>query len=270
MKYRILNQLSTLCFTIRTYCTFGKPTNLQKANRRISKRIKKYNLHSAEILKDLTTTWNNGWYVTKGDDPRKNTCYREANCDASGDKNHTIIKIEPNIKTIENQGTRDNQEGGFLYSGVMKYSAQQFRDGIFAVEVNIEARENAKFAFWLKNFQTDVNEIDVVEVFNNKIFHWFGKKLMKAVFTLHTGTSYQSDHKQSANSIIIGEGYHLFELERLNGKLIWRVDGFRVKTEPDPNPAVAYGVILDYEASGIITGNTAVISKIKNLFVNTR
>lgn len=267
MANEIINQLRTFFFTQNTLRQPGKSVDIQKNIERIIGIAKSNNLYYRANRQNLTTSWKNGWYVTQGNDPRKNTSYEAANCDNSSDLKFTFLKLDslknPGEKVPANGGTGK----GFKYSGVMKYSPEMYGDGIFAVIVDVQAEKNAKFAFWLKNYQTDVNEIDVVEVFNLKIRNWFGNRLLKAVFTLHKGTHYATDHRQIPHSVWFGQGFHVFELERLNGKLTWRVDGFTVKAEDDSSPSLKYGVILDYETWSGDVAATPVISRVKEVLV---
>lgn len=270
MANEIINQLRTFLFTQRTLRQSGKTTDIQKNIERIIGVAKTNNMFFRANRQNLTNGWKNGWYVTQGDDPRKNTSYQAANCDNGSDLNFTFLRLgslDKSGEKIEENGTTGK---GFMYSGVMKYSPEMYGDGIFAVVVDVKPEKNAKFAFWLKNYETDVNEIDVAEVFNLKIRNWFGNRLMKAVFTLHKGKSYTSGHEQIPHSVWFGQGFHVFELERLAGKLTWRVDGFTVKTEIDPDKSVKYGVILDYEVWGSSVANPPVVSRIKEMLIYTK
>jgi hypothetical protein len=150
----------------------------------------------------------------------------------------------------------------------MKYSRESFREGIFGTTVMIDLEKNAKFAFWLKSYSEDINEIDVVEIFNTRIIKTFFGTWTKAVFTLHTGKNYETDHQYFPTSCWIPKGYISFSLEKINGMLVWRVNGLKVKVEKDPDIKVIYGVILDYEANGEVK-HTAT-TYIKDLFTYSK
>ncbi|MFP4471512.1 MAG: hypothetical protein ACLFPE_12550, partial [Bacteroidales bacterium] len=140
----------------------------------------------------------------------------------------------------------------FPYSGVMLYSSQCFRDGLFAVLVNIDMVENAKFAFWLKSYHHDVHEEDIVEVMNQSNFRFKGVDYQKMLFTHHGGTHYELDHHQRANGCVTRKGPHLLSIERENGWLDWRIDGILVKRMRDPHPEHHYGLIIDWEPCGVV------------------
>lgn len=167
--------------------------------------------------------WNNGWYVNGGgNDPRK--LYRFHN---------------GNIETRKGEMFLKSHASPFS-SGCMIYSKAQFLYGTFRMTYIIQQSPDEEFAFWLKSYKYDVNEIDIVENLAEN----------KYTFTGHTGTNYNCDHAFWPTTINYLFGTKVtVELEWTPKKLVWRMNGRIVKIQLHNIPDEPMGIIINFGKS---------------------
>lgn len=237
LTYRILNFFLIIKTQILVFFKIKRETNFKNEE----------GIISYDNLRG--TMFKNGWYVTetngewKGQDPSKK-CWFNPDC----------VKADGSLRLY----TDFNRIPYWTYSGVMKYSARSFRDGIFHIEVDTDFTKNAKFAFWLKNKEKDVKEIDIVEIFHEKFVKIFGFRYTPALLSLHWGSNYGYDHKFISKSIWIDEDSHTFTLTRVGYQLRWYVDGHLAMISNDPHKYDDMLAIIEYSNTKELNDDTAI------------
>jgi len=175
--------------------------------------------------KSFWKRWNNGWYVNNGNDDRKMYNFDKVNVVPTG--NGVLLYSRwANIK-----------------SGCMVYSKQEFTYGIFRFKLSLSSFNEEEFAFWLKSYKYDVNEIDNLEVFMD------GNTNHRLLFTNHTGTNYSTDHKffpDSINKRVELNNPLTFDLEWAENKIVWYVEGIPIKVWYGETPKTQLGIIINY------------------------
>ena len=190
--------------------------------------------------------WNNGWYVNGGgNDNRKNYNFDKSNVEPTGNQ--------------LNLYSRYFETG----SGCMIYSKKEFTYGIFRFKLTLSSFNEEEFAFWLKSYSTDINEIDNLEVFMD------GNTNHPLLFTAHSGTKYGSrfTHKFFPTTLRKRVRYSTpttFDLEWRENKIMWYVNGIPVKVWYGKTPEVPLGIIINYGKIHNYSATTlASISEIK-------
>ena len=179
--------------------------------------------------------WLNGWYVNGGgSDERNDYSYDAKNVHPENGK----LKLD--LVSQYPEGT-DPFAMTFPFSGVMFYSSEKFKFGRFRITVKVDDVKQTTFAAWLKDPEKDVNEIDIIELFNNK-------RKIKAEFSNHWGTSYTTDHHKSTTckKARLTKKLTTFELDWKPNKLTWYKDGVPVKILYNNIPQVEMVFIINF------------------------
>jgi len=156
--------------------------------------------------------WKNGWYVNNGgNDGRKLYSFNKKNVVVDHDKIILVSKLDASVPV------------GILYSGVMVYSKRTYNKGVFRIKIDMNNYvEGNEFAVWLKDYNDDVNEIDIIEIFDSK----------HLVFTAHCGSNYDFDHKIHATTVnydVFKKPHITIDLAWEDNKLVWMLNRKIVK-----------------------------------------
>ena len=90
----------------------------------------------------------------------------------------------------------------YLYSGSMARTSYLFDLSVpmvFNFDVKIPRAKNVKTALWFKSINSDIDEVDIFECFNHKVYPF---DLLKIIFTGHSGRDYDIDHQMHATSLL--------------------------------------------------------------------
>jgi beta-glucanase (GH16 family) len=179
--------------------------------------------------------WNNGWYVNNGgSDNRNRYSYDAKNVHPANGK------LQLDLAAQYPTGT-DPFAMTYPFSGVMFYSKEKFKFGRFRLKVKVDDVKQTTFAAWLKDPDKDVNETDIFELFNTR-------KKIKAEFTNHWGTNYETNHDKTTTSrkSKLTQKLTSFELDWQPDKLTWLMDGVPVKVVYNNIPQVEMILIINF------------------------
>jgi beta-glucanase (GH16 family) len=180
--------------------------------------------------------WNNGWYVGAGgaSDERNKYSYDTKNVHPAGGKARLDLVAE------YPDGT-DPFALTYPFSGVGFYSKETFKYGRFRITVKVDPVKQTNFAAWLKDPVKDVNEIDILELFNTR-------KKIKAEFSHHWGTNYTTDHHKSTSSrkAKLTKQLTTIELDWKPDRITWYMDGVPVKILYSNIPRVEMIIIINF------------------------
>lgn len=177
--------------------------------------------------------WRNGWYVNNGGNDDRQLCIYSPN-PSYYEGGKFRIRKKPHLPDP------------YKYAAVMKYSSHQFSSAMFSIVLTLNEYRNAKPAVWLKAFHADVKESDVIECSHNRYVALFRRMLVRVIFTVHGGTSYQYDHWQSNSGLWLRLKPHRFTQIRRNGRLYWYVNNYLIRVLQDPHDGDLLGLILNY------------------------
>lgn len=125
-----------------------------------------------------------------GSDPRLINSYNPDNIKT---------KNNSNVLTLDNKYYQNRR-----YSGAMvrsDYTIDTHDEKYYQFNFTIPISKHIKTAFWLKSEIKDVDEVDIFECFNHKVFKLFGYYFVNLIFTDHKGTNYKYDHEYNPTGI---------------------------------------------------------------------
>lgn len=173
------------------------------------------------------------WNENKSD-PRETAAFVPANIKNLSGLNYTL-QLTNQPHTEHPQPGEHWQGGSYRYSGAMMYGSQDFPVQGLKVSCTIELphRRNVKTALWLKNIKKDINEIDIFEVFNQRILNVFGLKFIRITFTAFEGSNYKSHSRRFSTSLWYRAGKKFkISFEESGGMMHWYLNGYLVKMHP--------------------------------------
>ena len=136
------------------------------------------------------------------------------------DEKNVKVKKGKLILTIR----KDSASGKYLYTSGRIFTKQYFRYGKFEIKAKLPVTAGVWPALWFKanSGPACVGEIDLVEY----IGCMKAEKMNVNVHLWGTFGGKKNNHKQYPRSVAVNiSNYHIYTLEMLRGKLVFKVDG---------------------------------------------